>query len=101
MLPHLTHKHPIGALKKEAGLELLRHRMQKFRDGPQALTEEQEQSILGVSGGNAGVSPLMLSVICGVLCRQVLNDPTWEKDETTVIACAVHSHTPKHGCSYV
>ena len=67
--------------------------MQKYRD---ALTEEQEQSILGVSG-NAGVSPLMLSVICAVLCNKVLNDQTWEKDDTTVTASALHSHTPKHG----
>ena len=93
LLDHLTHKHSIGALKKEAGLELLRHLMQKYRD---ALTEEQEQSILGVCGGNAGVSPLMLSVICGVLCNKVLADPKWEKDDTTVTASALHSHIPKH-----
>ena len=48
---HLTHKHSIGALKKEAGLKLLGHLMQTFRADPRALTEEQEQSILGVSGG--------------------------------------------------
>jgi hypothetical protein len=88
---HLTHKHSIGALKKEAGLELLRHLMQKYRG---ALTEEQEQSILGVSGGNAGVSPLMLSVICGVLCNNVLAKPHWKQDHITVTACPVHSHTP-------
>ena len=69
--------------------------MQKYRD---ALTEEQEQSILGVSG-NAGVSPLMLSVICGVLCNKVLNGPMWVKDDTTVTASPLHSHTPKHGWS--
>ena len=93
---HLTHKYTIGALKKEAGLELLRHLMQKYQEGPRALTEDEERSILGVSGGNAGVSPLMLSVICGVLCNKVLADPTWEKDDTTVTASALHSHTPKH-----
>ena len=70
--------------------------MQAFHGGPRALTEEQEQSILGVSG-NAGVSPLMLRVICAVLCNKVLNDQTWEKDDTTVTASALHSHTPKHG----
>ena len=78
---HLTHKYTIGALKKEAGLELLRHLMQAFHGGPRALTEEQEQSILGVSG-NAGVSPLMLSVICGVLCNNVLRNPHWKQDHT-------------------
>ena len=93
---HLTHKHSIGALKKEAGLELLRHLMQEYQEGPRALTEDEERSILGVSGGNAGVSPLMLSVICGVLCNKVLADPKWEKDDTTVTASALHSHTPKH-----
>ena len=98
MLPHLAHKHSIAPLKKEAGLELLRHLMQAFHGGPRALTEEQEQSILGVSG-NAGVSPLMLSVICGVLCNKVLNGPMWVKDDTTVTASPLHSHTPKHGWS--
>ena len=97
MLPHLAHKHSIAPLKKEAGLELLRHLMQMYREGPRALTEEQEQSILGVSG-NAGVSPLMLSVICGVLCNKVLANPTWEKDDTTVTTSAIHiRHTLKHG----
>ena len=91
---HLTHKHSIGALKKEAGLKLLGHLMQTFRADPRALTEEQEQSILGVSGGNAGVSPLMLSVICGVLCNNVLANPRWKQGDTTVTACPVHSHTP-------
>ena len=38
----------------------------------------------------------MLSVICGVLCNKVLADPKWEKDDTTVTASALHSHTPKH-----
>lgn len=65
--------------------------MQKYRD---ALTEEQEQSILGVCGGNAGVSPLMLSFICGVLCNNVLAKPHWKQDHITVTACPVHSHTP-------
>ena len=105
MLPHLASKRTIGPLKKEAGLVLLRHLMQEFQDpNPRALSGEQEQSILGVSGGNAGVSPLMLSFICGVLCNKVLTGVNWEKDDTTVSQPLAHPpqpHTQAHGRSRV
>lgn len=59
-----AHRTQLGPLPREVGIEMLSHLTQP--EARPRLSEDEQQQVLSASGSR-GVSPLALSIVCGVL----------------------------------